>query len=57
MVLHRMDWSLLRPHVTLSNEELDDLRSAGVYVAGTLDEKIRQQEHLYDLLIDCMNYF
>lgn len=52
MVLHRMDWSILRPHVTIDNEELDDLRVAGVYVAGATDERIRQQEHLYDVLID-----
>lgn len=52
-VIHRMDWSLLRPLVTFHHEaELEDLRSAGVYVAGFVDPKIRQREDLWDLLVD-----
>ncbi len=52
-VLHRMDWSLLRPLVTFDNaEEVADLKAAGVYVAGFLDAKIRSREDLFDILID-----
>jgi len=35
-VLHRMDWSLLRPIVTFDNEEeVADLKSAGAILGGT----------------------
>jgi hypothetical protein len=52
-VLHRMDWSLLRPLVTFDNEEeVADLKITGVYVAGFLDSRIRTRSDLFDVLID-----
>eukprot|EP01128_Nolandella_sp_AFSM9_P000706 TRINITY_DN1083_c0_g1_i2.p1 TRINITY_DN1083_c0_g1~~TRINITY_DN1083_c0_g1_i2.p1 ORF type:complete len:381 (+),score=110.91 TRINITY_DN1083_c0_g1_i2:68-1144(+) len=52
-VLHRQDWSLLRPFVNLDvQEEVEDLESAGVYVAGFTDVHIRQKEYLFDVLVD-----
>jgi hypothetical protein len=52
-VLHRQDWSLLRPFVTLENEaEINDLKTAGVFVAGFLSPKIKSKEDFYDLYID-----
>lgn len=49
---HRRNWSMLRPYITLSKEELEDLNSAGVYVAGTTDSSAAQQKKLYDLFVD-----
>jgi len=52
-VLHRQDWALLRPFVTLDNElELTDLVKTGVYVAGFLAPQIKAREDLYDIFID-----
>jgi len=52
-VLHRQDWSLLRPFVTLENEmELTDLTKTGVYVAGFLSPQIKARSDLYDIFID-----
>jgi len=52
-VLHRQDWSLLRPFVTLENEtEMTDLTKTGVYVAGFLSPQIKAREDLYDIFID-----
>jgi len=52
-VLHRQDWSLLRPIVDLSNHhEMEDLAKAGVYIAGFSDSIIHQREELFDILLD-----
>jgi len=52
-VLHRQDWSLLRPFVTLENElEITDLVRTGVYVAGVLVQQVKAREDLYDIFID-----
>jgi len=52
-VLHRQDWSLLRPFVTLENEaEITDLKTTGVFVAGFLSPQIKTKEEFYDLFID-----
>jgi len=52
-VLHRQDWSLLRPFVTLENEpEITDLVKTGVYVAGVLSPQVKAREDLYDIFID-----
>lgn len=55
LVWHRQDWGLLRPWVTLDDEQLHDLRTAGVYVAGFTDPGVRALPDLYDLLIDLDN--
>lgn len=39
---------------TPSEEEIADLKAAGVYVAGFLDSRIRSREDLFDILIDGM---
>jgi len=52
-VLHRQDWSLLRPFVTIENEaEITDLKTTGVFVAGFLSPQIKTKEEFYDLFID-----
>jgi len=52
-VLHRQDWSLLRPFVTLENEaEITDLVKTGVYVAGFLYPQVKAREDLYDIFLD-----
>jgi hypothetical protein len=56
-VIHRQDWSLLRPFVTLENEsEIADLKTTGVFVAGFLSPKIKTKEDLYDMFIDLTNF-
>jgi len=49
---HRKNWTILRPFVTTSELELEELASAGVYVAGFTDRSIESREDLYDLFID-----
>jgi len=36
----------------MSEVELNDLRSAGVYVAGTIDPAAQNQQELYDVFVD-----
>jgi hypothetical protein len=52
MLFSRQTWSLLRPYITVSDAELADLASVGVYVAGSLDPAIRSRHDVYDLLVD-----
>lgn len=52
---HRRNWSLLRPLVTSTQAELDELASSGVYVAGFLDKSVETREDLFDLFVDVDN--
>ena len=45
----------MRPYVTLSEKEVEDLTTTGIYVAGFLDPAIRSREDLYDVLVDLTN--
>ncbi len=49
---HRLDWDILRPFVTLDAVELEDLRAAGVYVAGITDPSASSKKDLFDLYVD-----
>lgn len=49
---HRQDFSILRPLVRLSEYELQDLSSAGVYVAGFTDSAAVNKQDMYDVYID-----
>jgi len=49
---HRKNWAILRPFVTPTDIELEEMASAGVYVAGFTDRVIESREDLYDLFID-----
>jgi hypothetical protein len=52
-VLHRQDWSLLRPFVIMENDfEIADLKATGVFVAGFVAPQIKTKEDFYDLFID-----
>jgi len=51
---HRKNWAILRPFVTPTDVELEELASAGIYVAGFTDRVIENREDLYDLFIDGM---
>ncbi|EGG14915.1 FAM45 family protein [Cavenderia fasciculata] len=51
-VFHRQNWSLLRPYVTVDEDEIKELVNNGVYVAGFTDPSIKSREDLYDLLVD-----
>jgi hypothetical protein len=57
LVWHRQDWSgrLLRPWVTLDSDQLSELESAGVFVAGFTDPGVRALPDLYDVLVDLDN--
>eukprot|EP01111_Echinosteliopsis_oligospora_P008782 TRINITY_DN2480_c0_g1_i1.p1 TRINITY_DN2480_c0_g1~~TRINITY_DN2480_c0_g1_i1.p1 ORF type:complete len:246 (+),score=58.43 TRINITY_DN2480_c0_g1_i1:420-1157(+) len=52
LVWHRQNWNVLRPFMTLSDLEKADLKTAGVYVAGTNDDSIKSEERLWDVLVD-----
>jgi len=54
-VFHRQNWDILRPFMTLSENELADIKSSVVYCAGFMDENIREQEELYDVIVDVNN--
>jgi len=52
LVWHRQNWDMLRPFMTLSDVEVNDLKSTGVYCAGFVDDAVREREDLYDILVD-----
>jgi hypothetical protein len=39
-MIHRDDWSVLRPLVLETPLQLEDLAQAGIFVAGTLDVRL-----------------
>jgi len=51
-VVHRQDWNILRPYVTLTDVELQELKTTGVYCAGFTDYSVVAKEDLYDLFVD-----
>jgi hypothetical protein len=40
LVWHRQDWQVLRPLVSLAPAHMEDLRSCGVFIAGTTDDTL-----------------
>jgi len=48
---HRQNFDLLRPFMTLSELELKDLSSCGVYVAGFTDPECANKKDYYDLFV------
>ena len=52
LVFHRQDWGILRPHVKMTELELEELSSAGVYCAGFTDGGVRARDELYDVFVD-----
>jgi len=52
LVIHRNDWSVLRPLVLDAPLQLDDLSQAGIFVAGTLDARLATtKQFVYDVLV------
>ena len=49
---HRQSFDFLRPLCLLRDEEVADLKAAGVYVAGTVDPQASLRRDLYDIAID-----
>jgi hypothetical protein len=50
---HRSDFSVLRPLVSSEQEyHIEDLQSAGVWIAGTIDTDLASQSSLYDVLLN-----
>ena len=52
---HRMDWSILRPHMILNDDNLSDISSLGVYVAGFTDPNAASKSDMFDLFVDLDN--
>ncbi|KYQ92658.1 FAM45 family protein [Tieghemostelium lacteum] len=52
LVSHRQNWNILRPYVTMSDLELKDLTTTGIYCAGFTDPSIKSHEDYYDILVD-----
>merc|ERR1719197_2273156 len=51
--MHRKDWSLLRPFITLdTEEEMEDLKKAKIYCAGFIDPNVQNQQNIYDVFVD-----
>lgn len=51
-VSHRQDWDILRPYVNLEEQELEEMKKAGVYCAGFTDNSILSRTDLYDVYVD-----
>jgi len=51
-VWHRQDWDVLRPLTNITDKQLEELRSVGVYVAGFTDSGIKLKKDYYDVLVD-----
>eukprot|EP01112_Ceratiomyxa_fruticulosa_P018831 TRINITY_DN6079_c0_g2_i4.p1 TRINITY_DN6079_c0_g2~~TRINITY_DN6079_c0_g2_i4.p1 ORF type:complete len:357 (-),score=58.92 TRINITY_DN6079_c0_g2_i4:108-1178(-) len=51
-VWHRQNWNILRPYITLTSLEEADLKSTGVYCAGSVDPVIKSREDLFDICVD-----
>lgn len=49
---HRKDFTILRPLVRNDPESLDDLKTSGVYVAGTVDGSLASRPELYDVFVN-----
>lgn len=49
---HRHDWGVLRPWITGSKAELEDLASSGVYIVGMTDASLKSKSDLYDVFVD-----
>jgi hypothetical protein len=50
--IHRQDWSILRPLIQSDNDLfLDDIRSSGVYIAGSLDTSLAGRTDLFDVVL------
>lgn len=65
-VFHRKDWDILRPYVvwifktfflksfwkTMNEDEILELKTTGVFIAGFTDPSIKGRTDLYDVLVD-----
>eukprot|EP00002_Diphylleia_rotans_P009115 TRINITY_DN1912_c0_g1_i1.p1 TRINITY_DN1912_c0_g1~~TRINITY_DN1912_c0_g1_i1.p1 ORF type:complete len:346 (-),score=85.37 TRINITY_DN1912_c0_g1_i1:135-1172(-) len=52
LVWHRQNWDLLRPYVSINELQLQDLQTAGAYVAGFTDSRIKNYTDFYDVYVD-----
>lgn len=48
---HRQDWSVLRPVIRDEPAHIEDLTSAGVYIAGTVDESLSARSEMFDVIV------
>jgi hypothetical protein len=47
-----LSFDLLRPLVTMRDEEVAELKAAAVYIAGTVDSAAVHRRDVYDILVD-----
>ena len=50
--MHRGNWNILYPFLSLAKNELDDLTKVPSWIAGFTDDAIRDREDLWDILVD-----
>lgn len=50
-VVHRLDWSILRPLITTDAEHTQDISTCGFYVAGSVDSGVAARGDSYDILL------
>lgn len=48
---HRKDWNVFRPIIRDEPEHIEDLNSAGVYIAGTVDSALMLRTDLFDVVV------
>ncbi|XP_066295350.1 DENN domain-containing protein 10-like [Branchiostoma lanceolatum] len=51
-VWHRQNWTILYTNVDLVEEELEDLKSSGHYIAGFTDPMVESRTDLYDVFVN-----
>lgn len=50
---HRQQFDMIRPIVNFSNEtELTELKSSGIYIAGSVEQSAKSDNKVYDVLLD-----
>lgn len=48
---HRQDWSICRPLIGAEPEHMEDICSAGVFIAGSLDGSLANNSDLFDVIL------
>lgn len=56
LCFHRKDWNILRPLVTSDQVYIDDLKTNGIFIAGTLDMALLSSSDLYDVVVSMVDH-
>jgi hypothetical protein len=49
---HRQSLNILHPYIKNQQEDIDDLKTSGIYIAGTIDSSFKERRDLWDIFID-----